>query len=1611
MSAEAHINHIRDSFKESFKLLNNYQKQVKEDEDNRSSYKGRELLELLQNADDAYYPECGNKCKVLVELTKDDITISNYGKPFTIKTLETLCQGAVSQKFGEYIGCKGIGFRSVLNWSDELFIYSGKDKDYYSVHFSREIADQQFDEIQENIKDQFKILEEKGYDKRYPILAAPQYTTPIEKDFDTVIKLVFKEEIFDENEKKVDIYEHLSEEIDSFDAQMLLFLPHIKEIEFKIHDITPLCYRYYKKENDDGTVTIHSEAHGRRTDKDYRVFKQEKELITQNDKKETGKFAIAIPVTGEVSSNEPIYTFFPVKEVETPLPAILHATFHLNDNRNHLNDKFVKVNKVVFEELLTFYIHTIIKNYKGSERIRLLKPNNMPTSLEDKFFFKGDFSALNIKDAATGKVYPDLENSYISNCSKEKIFFTISEEYLTAADTPVICDTDIPDILLSAPFKKVVKPYDKQSIKRFAERVIYSLPSNSEYLQRCEEFLKTVIDEQSASWTTEDRIFVFKWWEKNPDYTSLPKLLRYRDKEENPFIISQTESCFLSGSITDVPKWAKIFVLAEEDELALIRSYRDEIDSEKRNKKNESDKRIIARLIRNNLIIIQEQSSRAEMISPVNASVENDHKKSIELVRWLWDIWNEESFAETVKKVNFNLPTKNKKVNTSNNIYLGSDYGNDVGEKIFLKDPSKEALEKIDFGSNVSDWQLGRFFAALGVHTYPQITQLPIDNHTYHEFKNDDEKKAIQFVETIWKEHQPTDNDGTKIEATYFKFKIDFISGITSILKNANHSTILAWIINTPRMRELFERNDAGNDCYIEYKPKIRGQKNTWTLFPANGVGCPSFLCYIFSETKWISLHDKKYAPKDLLITSDNYLESAGINCLTEHVLDSISEKAQGNKQVIKKILVNLGAKESILDMSSDEFYALLCSLPSRPNSQKLSREIYRSIIENSKEEKKRKTRFYEDSKAKKKFFSEGCVLAKNRDGVIAYRNVNEVYFSSSAVLNFDNDFFIDVPTRSGKKDDFKEILNVKPFEQNYTLCSEPKLSNCNDEFQKDFNHFLPYLMTYRDGQKDYVKDLNVSLIEPIEIIYNGNHREIHGDYNLFRKKNSWYICVGYIDDYKNIKKERIADALEQIFNFIFNFPAKDFLNKVNQLFIFSKDQRQHLIESDFGSLEEFELTKNEIDKTESLREILKNHLDADGLWNEKVRDIADAIDWYGDISISSQESIVKMLKIIGKDLDYLNDFMPKKISVISYNQQELTQQYSEQENSIQVHIYNHLLSNADKQEKLKECWKFLKDCFTYYDVSKLERVHFNASEALEEIKNECFTKYGIPEDVVLTETSIENIKKIYSDNLNYINGLRVQKEYIHTFTNDSKNSSLMFYYSNSELKAIFDAFVENEKANTTQQQDEEDISNIEELLKATQIGTSLKPGTPKVNKGARHGTTVSGQGKKNNDQKKHQGGLAEYLVILKIAKGEADFVNNFFKDEGYSIKWISGYAKEIPRIPSDDRSYDVTETDDNAGYDIELISKKNVTKKLYIEVKSSSSEGCSFFMSSNEFENAKKLETGDSRYRLAFVTGLDGNAPQVTFAESSVWDEAAFTKIPMEYNIVYTKKAEEQPS
>ena len=291
----------------------------------KEEYNGRQILELLQNADDEKSRD------ILIELNseKSILIIANKGKncsPFSIKGLKSLMISNLSSKTdkNKFIGNKGLGFRSVINWADKITIFSNN----IEINFSRDIVNKVFDELFDtNEQERFRKERNLSKDEKpIPFLSIPEVKEHFDNEWTTKIVIQYKKE-FEEAIKK---------QINLLRDEILLFLNNIQKLDIKVDNL----FKTIKKDN----LSM------------WKIYEKSgkipNDLLERKDK--TEKFELKIAIKDDLKNDiKELFAYFPTK-IEINLPFIVHGTFDLNTSRNDLN--YNEKNKFILKQLVELIV-------------------------------------------------------------------------------------------------------------------------------------------------------------------------------------------------------------------------------------------------------------------------------------------------------------------------------------------------------------------------------------------------------------------------------------------------------------------------------------------------------------------------------------------------------------------------------------------------------------------------------------------------------------------------------------------------------------------------------------------------------------------------------------------------------------------------------------------------------------------------------------------------------------------------------------------------------------------------------------------------------------------------------------------------------------------------------------------------------------------------------------------------------------------------------------------------------------------------------------------------------------------------------------------------------
>jgi hypothetical protein len=359
-------------------------------------YNGRQILELLQNCDD----EEAKKVFIKLDENLKTITISNDGQPFSEKGYRSLFIANLSSKTSKrkYIGNKGLGFRSIINWSNSIEIHSNSISLIYSeanvANNFRQIFSEEF---QKKIRG-----EEKLNVNVVPmaLLSAPKLNDIKKTEYATSIIIHYKNEF----------YNDIQDQIKKITSEILLFLRYIEEIKFEgfedKEDI--ICKReIINKDKKDFVPT------SKITFNDYTwyIFEEEKKLpkeISNSNKIEEEYYQIKIAVEEKFEHSYPnLFSFFPTNII-LDQPYVLHATFDLDSTRNQINDS--DKNKYLLEKIVSFTID-VAKFYTAGlvsfKALEILNHEHFADTLYNLEYY--DLIEEAIKSET---IFPCIDNTY-----------------------------------------------------------------------------------------------------------------------------------------------------------------------------------------------------------------------------------------------------------------------------------------------------------------------------------------------------------------------------------------------------------------------------------------------------------------------------------------------------------------------------------------------------------------------------------------------------------------------------------------------------------------------------------------------------------------------------------------------------------------------------------------------------------------------------------------------------------------------------------------------------------------------------------------------------------------------------------------------------------------------------------------------------------------------------------------------------------------------------------------------------------------------------------------------------------------------------------------------
>lgn len=315
----------------------------------RREYAKRPILELLQKVEDAL-SDGERQGGFLIRLVDRELIVANEGAPFTDRGFRALCTLNYSGKQAymsreaprRMIGSKGTGFKSVLNWTDRIELFSGRIAARFDRTEAAPLIRKTIGQAGVN-----KIEEDGPWpDDRMPLLQIPLSPEPDTKPDAQIQGLVsegwstiFRFRLLPDKDKLAEVQDALA----NIDPRHWLFLDKLSEIkvsldghltawqfnrcEHQSSSENTRCYQLYISK--DGQPVAH-----------YQVIRRllpDSLMPTKSDEVGLAEIGFAYQVDGDDDERDARVANFFATNCPSPFSAIaVHGTFLLKADRSHL---------------------------------------------------------------------------------------------------------------------------------------------------------------------------------------------------------------------------------------------------------------------------------------------------------------------------------------------------------------------------------------------------------------------------------------------------------------------------------------------------------------------------------------------------------------------------------------------------------------------------------------------------------------------------------------------------------------------------------------------------------------------------------------------------------------------------------------------------------------------------------------------------------------------------------------------------------------------------------------------------------------------------------------------------------------------------------------------------------------------------------------------------------------------------------------------------------------------------------------------------------------------------------------------------------------------------
>lgn len=308
-------------------------------------YNGRQLLELFQNCED----EGASIVAINLNTSENKLEISNDGaRPFSVKGYTSLFYPGLSSKVSSgFIGNKGLGFRSIINWAQKVSIISNDFELVFDKSLQRDTLIKKVGFTETELSELRQERKFKADVFPIPFLNCCRISDlSFSHKFTTTVQITYHKEF----EKDI------ITQINSISKKTLLFLNHINTIQVSGDEIQKNISVSRTKINETTSKVVFNGSSLTVITDEGEV---DAELTKNSDNSEPKKYSVKIAYNDRLTySDNVLYNFFKTK-IPFNFPFVAHASIELDQNRNHITES--KVNHFILKKLLELNIRLVEK--------------------------------------------------------------------------------------------------------------------------------------------------------------------------------------------------------------------------------------------------------------------------------------------------------------------------------------------------------------------------------------------------------------------------------------------------------------------------------------------------------------------------------------------------------------------------------------------------------------------------------------------------------------------------------------------------------------------------------------------------------------------------------------------------------------------------------------------------------------------------------------------------------------------------------------------------------------------------------------------------------------------------------------------------------------------------------------------------------------------------------------------------------------------------------------------------------------------------------------------------------------------------------------------------